>query len=65
MLSHDFTSWISDSIYIDSLYAVFKVHFVSVSKLLQYMAAPSLPDTVEMRGFEPLTPCLQGRCSPN
>ena len=20
---------------------------------------------VEMRGFEPLTPCLQGRCSPN
>ena len=21
--------------------------------------------TVEMRGFEPLTPCLQGRCSPN
>ncbi len=20
---------------------------------------------LEMRGFEPLTPCLQGRCSPN
>ena len=20
---------------------------------------------VEMKGFEPLTPCLQGRCSPN
>ncbi len=20
---------------------------------------------VEMSGFEPLTPCLQGRCSPN
>ena len=20
---------------------------------------------VEMEGFEPLTPCLQGRCSPN
>ena len=20
---------------------------------------------VELRGFEPLTPCLQGRCSPN
>ena len=21
--------------------------------------------TVEIKGFEPLTPCLQGRCSPN
>jgi len=20
---------------------------------------------VEIKGFEPLTPCLQGRCSPN
>ena len=24
-----------------------------------------LSTLVEMRGFEPLTPCLQGRCSPN
>ena len=24
-----------------------------------------LPLMVEMKGFEPLTPCLQGRCSPN
>ena len=24
-----------------------------------------LPVSVEMKGFEPLTPCLQGRCSPN
>ena len=23
------------------------------------------PLVVEMKGFEPLTPCLQGRCSPN
>ena len=23
------------------------------------------PQPVELRGFEPLTPCLQGRCSPN
>ena len=22
-------------------------------------------DSVEIKGFEPLTPCLQGRCSPN
>ena len=25
----------------------------------------SLRDEMEMKGFEPLTPCLQGRCSPN
>ena len=25
----------------------------------------SLTRLLEMRGFEPLTPCLQGRCSPN
>ena len=24
-----------------------------------------LMQTVEIKGFEPLTPCLQGRCSPN
>ena len=23
------------------------------------------PHVVEMKGFEPLTPCVQGRCSPN
>ena len=23
------------------------------------------PSAVEIKGFEPLTPCLQGRCSPN
>ena len=33
------------------VYAVFKVR-------VDY-------STVEMKGFEPLTPCLQGRCSPN
>ena len=33
-----------------------------------YSVRPSLkvlPLMVEMKGFEPLTPCLQGRCSPN
>ena len=25
----------------------------------------SYPSLVEMMGFEPMTPCLQGRCSPN
>ena len=36
-----------------SLYEVLKVHI------------PVFSHRVEMRGFEPLTPCLQGRCSPN
>ena len=31
-----------------------------------YMAQFCLPsNVVEPRGFEPLTPCLQSRCSPN
>ena len=36
---------------------------------LRYFSNPqlmlSLWKMVEMKGFEPLTPCLQGRCSPN
>ena len=40
-------------------YEVFKVHVLVTSTLscFRYL--------VEMEGFEPLTPCLQGRCSPN
>ena len=30
-----------------------------------FVARCIVSDTVEMEGFEPLTPCLQGRCSPN
>ena len=26
---------------------------------------PAVSTLVEMMGFEPMTPCLQGRCSPN
>ena len=26
---------------------------------------PSIVRLVEMMGFEPMTPCLQGRCSPS
>ena len=42
--------------------------------LLDYRKTSACPQTniflysrslVEMKGFEPLTPCLQGRCSPN
>ena len=39
------------------VYAVFKVRF-------RFRGCGSYPQ-VEMKGFEPLTPCLQGRCSPN
>ena len=40
------------------LYAVFKVQYAAFCTLL-YRAA------MEMERFELLTPCLQGRCSPN
>ena len=37
------------------------------SNLLSYKPMSVLIDfsLVEMMGFEPMTPCLQGRCSPN
>ena len=41
-----------------SLCAVFKVH-------MSFDFSESFAFSVEMKGFEPLTPCLQGRCSPN
>ena len=41
------------SLYLLSLYSVFNVH-CSVSRAL-----------VEMNGIEPMTPCLQSRCSPS
>ena len=37
---------------------------VNLRRALQSIRA-LLMLTVEMEGFEPLTPCLQGRCSPN
>ena len=40
------------------LYAVFKVQYAAFC-ILSYLAA------MEMERFELLTPCLQGRCSPN
>ena len=33
--------------------------------LTTWAMSPFLCTLVEMKGFEPLTPCLQGRCSPN
>ena len=30
-----------------------------------YVLSDCFHNPVELRGFEPLTPCLQGRCSPN
>ena len=56
-----------------SLYEVLKVqlakihevNFRPVSNLLLTFSCDRSLYRVEMRGFEPLTPCLQGRCSPN
>ena len=42
---------------IDVIYLIFDMQFSRCS------AEPKF--RLEMRGFEPLTPCLQGRCSPN
>ena len=39
------------------------IQFFDVS--LVYSRLPTLSSVVEMMGFEPMTPCLQGRCSPN
>ena len=39
----------------------FRISWINSTALLTVI----LSITVEMRGFEPLTPCLQGRCSPN
>ena len=36
-----------------------------VSSELPRVMAPDTVRLVEMMGFEPMTPCLQGRCSPN
>ena len=38
--------------------------FSFLGKLNLFMAPDPCP-VVEMMGFEPMTPCLQGRCSPN
>ena len=37
----------------------------SMNNLCRYLLLPVTISAVEIKGFEPLTPCLQGRCSPN
>ena len=34
-------------------------------RLIRFAPFQGFPLMVEMKGIEPLTPCLQGRCSPN
>ena len=43
----------------------FQVYSVPARDRATFVARCIMSDTVEMEGFEPLTPCLQGRCSPN
>ena len=38
---------------------------ISVLGSLPHVLPLTLGQVVEMKGFEPLTPCLQGRCSPS
>ena len=43
-----------------------RTHNPSVnSRVLLPLSYPRMKIMVETRGFEPPTPCLQGRCSPN
>ena len=53
-----------DALYLYFRCAVFKeqVFYISGSLALYQTSDFCM---VEMSGFEPLTPCLQGRCSPN
>ena len=62
------------AIYNFSLYEVLKVQLAKIREanfrpvsnlLLTCFSCDRFLYRVEMRGFEPLTPCLQGRCSPN
>ena len=59
------TTWamspLSYSMYLVSLAFSFRLTF---GYCWTNCSAPALP-VVEMMGFEPMTPCLQGRCSPN
>ena len=70
-LSHSLSAW---SVWMDSnhrprAYQARALATWATDRFLSgYSVRPSLKDLslmVEMKGFEPLTPCLQGRCSPN
>ena len=45
-------------------WAMSPLSYFDVSRLSRLLFTAFLP-LVEMMGFEPMTPCLQGRCSPN
>ena len=42
-----------------------RLAFGHLALLLQFPFPPVGASRLEMMGFEPMTPCLQGRCSPN
>ena len=44
---------------------VFNEHRRKHEVFMTYYVVILFRMTVEIKGFEPLTPCLQGRCSPN
>ena len=46
-------------------YLIVSISDVVATKRALPVSATYAFTLVELRGFEPLTPCLQGRCSPN
>ena len=46
-------------------YLIVSISDVVATKRALLVSATYAFTLVELRGFEPLTPCLQGRCSPN
>ena len=46
-------------------YLIVSISDVVATKRALLVSVTYILTLVELRGFEPLTPCLQGRCSPN
>ena len=46
-------------------YLIISISDVVATKRALLVSVTYALTLVELRGFEPLTPCLQGRCSPN
>ena len=46
-------------------YMIISISDVVATKRALLVSVTYALTLVELRGFEPLTPCLQGRCSPN
>ena len=59
------TTQIAMSSLLVNKYLIVSISDVVATKRALLVSATYAFTLVELRGFEPLTPCLQGRCSPN